>query len=128
MTQLEQYRQKNHFMTHNFIEPETADENGSRVSAELREELCNLYGFVHGGLLMTMADCAAGIAARGDGRNYVTQNMNVHFIGNVKEGRLTADAQVLHRGKTVTLVRVEIRSEDGKLLAEASVSMFCVTK
>ena len=128
MTQFEEYRKKNQFMTHNFIRPEMAEENSSRVYAEVREESRNPYGYVHGGLLMTMADCAAGMAARGDGRKYVTQNISIHFIANIKEGGLTADAQVIHRGRTVTLVRVEIKAETGKLLAEASVSMFCVAE
>ena len=126
--QLKEYIEKNHFMTYNGITPAYAGENDGEVRAELKENGTNLSGYAHGGLLMTMADCAAGIAARGDGRRYVTQSMNVNFIYNVQSGELRAKAEVISRGKTVTVIRVRITNEEEKLLAEATANMFCIDR
>lgn len=122
---LDEYKGKNYFMTYNGIEPVNVGKNDSEIRTELRKEGKNLGGYAHGGLLATMADCAAGMAARGDGRNYVTQNMNITYISNIQSGQIFARGAVIHRGKRISLVRVRILNETGKLLAEASVNMFC---
>ena len=128
MYSLEEVIKNNRYMTYSFIEPIRADENGSEMKVVIREEHVNLSGYVHGGLLMTMADCAAGMAARGDGRLYVTQSAHMNFIRNRKEGTLYARAKVVNRGRTVVIVRVEIVDEKDCLLAEGTMDMFCVEK
>ena len=75
---------------------------------------------------MTMADCAAGIAARADGRNYVTQSAHVNFIGNLKEGTIYAKASVVKRGKRVVIIRVSVVDENDRLLMDGTYDMFCV--
>lgn len=122
------YKEKNHFMTYNMIEPIFADEDSSEVVVTLSENGENLSGYAHGGLLMTMADCAAGMAARGDGRDYVTQAVHMNFISNIKKGTIHAKGQVIHRGRTVVSVRVTITDEGNVLMADATVNMFCVGK
>ena len=126
MYPISDYKEKNHFMTHNLIEPVSADNDRSEVRAVLSENGRNMSGYAHGGLIMTMADCAAGLAARCDGRKYVTQNMNINFISNIKEGTLCARGNVIRRGRTVVTVHVTVTGGDGKLLADASANMFCV--
>ena len=128
MDVLEMYKEKNHFMTHNFIEPVKSGNDESEVKVELGETGKNMSGYAHGGLLMTMADCAAGLAARSDGRKYVTQNLNMNFISNVTEGTIYARGNVISRGRTIVIVRVEIRNEKDRLMAEAAVNMFCIDK
>ena len=126
MIDFEYYKEKNRFMTHSFIEPVSVDEMGSVMKVELRDEIMNLNGYVHGGLFMTMADCAAGIAARADGRNYVTQSAHVNFIGNLKEGTIYAKASVVKRGKRVVIIRVSVVDENDRLLMDGTYDMFCV--
>ena len=43
-----------------------------KMTAEVRPELLNPLGRVHGGMLYTLADCCSGLTARTDGRKYVT--------------------------------------------------------
>lgn len=127
MNSMDIYKTTNHFMTYNSIEPVSADSDRSEVRTFLSENSLNMKGFAHGGLIMTLADCAAGLAARCDGRDYVTQNMNVNFISNIKEGTICARGTVIHRGRTVVSVRVAITDEKGKLLADATANMFCIS-
>ena len=128
MVDIRKYKEQNQFMVHNHIEPVCAENDSSEVKMVICENSRNPRGFVHGGLLMTMADCAAGLAARCDGRDYVTQTANVNYISNIKEGEIHAYGSVVHRGGTVTIVRVQIIGPDKKLLAEATMNMFCITR
>ena len=128
MDVLEMYKQKNHFMTHNFIEPVKCKEDESELKVELQEAGKNMSGYAHGGLFMTLSDCAAGLAARSDGRRYVTQNLNINFISNITDGIICARGKVISRGRTIVVVKVEIRNEKNRLLADATASMFCVDK
>ncbi len=128
MNSMDIYKATNHFMTYNSIEPVSADNDSSEVRVTLNENSVNLKGYAHGGLIMTLADCAAGLAARCDGRDYVTQNMNVNFISNIKKGTICARGTVIHRGRTVVSVRVAITDENDKLMADATASMYCISK
>ena len=83
---------------------------------------------IHGGALYTMADDAAGTAAHGDGRHYVTQHGDLHFLDNRAHGTIRAAGQVRHRGRSTVLVDVEITDESGALLATGTFSYFCVDR
>lgn len=126
MTYLENYRHSNPFMDYNHIEAVDCGPDDSEVTLIIRPESRNAHGVVHGGMLFSMADCVAGLTARGDGRDYVTQSCHMNFMHNVSEGTLHAVGHAISRGGTVVIVRVEIRTDGGKLLAEGTVDMFCV--
>lgn len=120
---------QNHFMTYNFIELSTLEQDRAECRLTLRTESTNPYGILHGGALYTMADCATGSAAHSDGRTYVTQNSSMSFLSNIKEGTAVAAASVVHRGRKTCLVSVNITSEaTGKLLATGSFTFFCTAK
>ena len=96
------------------------------VDLDGRDELKNLVGFVHGGLLFTMVDFCAATAARTDGRKYVTLQADTHYTGNVTEGRITAKSRIIHRGRSSVLVHVDVFDQQEKLLCCSDVTMFCV--
>ena len=54
----------NSFMRHNDILLTQMEKDRAVVEADLTETNRNLYGAVHGGMFLTMADCASGGAAR----------------------------------------------------------------
>lgn len=117
---------ENPFMQYNHIKIRQVTQDSARVSLDIVRESTNIYGVVHGGAYFTMADCCAGLAARSDGRQYVTQDAAVQFVRNTGEGRVTAQAQVLHRGRRVCLVEVKITDEAGALLFNGTFSMYCI--
>ncbi len=86
----------------------------------------NQFGSLHGGAMANLADNAAGMAAHTDGRQYVTQSSTYQFIRNQIDGTVYATATIRHRGRTTCLVHIEITNEEGKLMACAEFSMFCV--
>ena len=117
---------KNAFPTYNHIELESVELDHAVYRLEIRPESKNPYGVVHGSAIYTMADNATGYAAHTDGRNYVTQTSNMHFLRNQTHGIVRADAHVRHRGKSTCLVDVDIFGDGGKLLATGDFTFFCV--
>ena len=120
--------EKNTFMWHNYMEMRSLERDRAVFCLTVHPESCNSYGMIHGGALYTLADNAAGTAAYTDGRSYVTQSSNFHFLRNVGAGEITATAVVRHRGQTMCLVGVEITSEDGRQLALGDFTFFSVKR
>ena len=116
----------NPFMQWNRIEVDELDVNHCLCHVQLRHEQTNPNGLAHGGLLFTMADVAASALARADGRNYSTLDANVHYLRNVKEGMVIAEASIIRRGRTSVLIEVQIRSGEGRELTRVTVTMFCI--
>lgn len=125
-TDLTAYRKSNPFMDFCGIEAVRAEHDDCEVKMTITATDKNTHGFVHGSLLFTLADCVAGLTARSDGRNYVTQSAHINFIKNLTEGTIHAYGTTLSRGRTIVIIRVQIKSEDGRLLADGTVDMFCV--
>ena len=118
----------NAFTDHNFIRLESAEADCAVYRLDIRPESRNPFGMVHGGALYTLADDAAGTAAHGDGRHYVTQHGDLHFLDNRAHGTIRAVGRVRHRGRSTVLVDVEITDESGALLATGAFSYFCVDR
>lgn len=116
----------NAFTVHNFIKLESAAPDQAVYSLEIQPESRNPYGMVHGGALYTLADDAAGAAAHSDGRHYVTQSGELHFLDNRAHGKIQAAGRVRHRGRSTVLVAVDITDEKGALLAAGDFTYFCV--
>ncbi|HEY0015148.1 MAG TPA: PaaI family thioesterase [Longimicrobium sp.] len=82
----------------------------------------NGMGTVHGGLHATLIDTtmAAGVASLG--LRGATTQMNLHFVGAARGGRLVCTAEVVHRtGRTAT-AEARVHDEAGELLALATAS------
>ena len=116
----------NFFATFNHLELEHIEEDFAVFRLNIRPESKNPFGFVHGGMLVAMADNAAGYAAHTDGRTYVTQSSHITYLHNQVDGVIRAEGRVLHRGHTTCLVRVDIYGDDGRLLSTGEVVFFCV--
>lgn len=119
---------KDYYMQTNHISLVSVKPDYAKLSMEVTDVSLNGFGCVHGGVLFGLADTAAGAAAFTDGRHYVTQSGNFHFIGNVASGVVFAEGNVVHRGKTITVVEVKVFSEEGKLLGNGTYGMFSVNK
>ena len=118
------YEERNGFLPNNHIHIDSVSPERSAVSVRIVPESRNAAGFVHGGLLMLLADVAASQTAMADGRQYVTQNTFVSFLSS-GGGTLTAEGETVRRGKKTVLIRVRVCGETQKLLADASVTMMC---
>ena len=126
---LEKVRERalaNPFPKYNHIVLSVLERDHVEMFVDAQPESMNYAGAVHGGLFFTMADFCAATTARTDGRKYVTLDAEVHYLKNVKSGRITAKSTLVHRGRTSVLVDVNVYSEDDVLLFTARVTLFCV--
>lgn len=94
----------------------------TKVNIEPRHH--NPYGIVHGGMLYTMADTAAGYMARELTRSPVTLNSDFHCMRNVPAGIVTARAEVVKAGKHILVLRVRVLADEELLLAEGTFTYY----
>jgi len=95
------------------------------VTAQLpwAPERCTAGGLLHGGAIMSLADSAGGLLAflnLPDGAGTATISSATQFIRGLREGRATATARVLHRGRTTVVVETDVRDDDDRLLARVT--------
>ncbi|HEY4320951.1 MAG TPA: PaaI family thioesterase [Gemmatimonadales bacterium] len=84
----------------------------------------NAIGSVHGGVLTTLLDTAIGLSIHATlplGRSYTTLDIAVRFIKAVRidQGRMLADATVIHSGRSTAIGRATVRNAAGVLYATA---------
>ncbi len=120
----------NQFMIHSHIEATALSDSASTVRVEMHQDGLNAMGGIHGGLLFLMGDCAAGLLARATGSTFVTLDSNFRYLRDGREAKaLVAHASLIKRGRTVTIVRSQVLTEeDQKVLAEGEFTFFCVDK
>ena len=95
----------------------------ARFEMEADSRHHNPMGTVHGGILCTLADSAMGFAfasTLGPGESFTTLEIKMNYLRPVFEGKLTAAAKVVHRGKMVGLVDCDVFNGEGKLVAHAT--------
>lgn len=123
-TEIARTNEKNLFMRHNAMTLTQLWEDHAVVELKVQPESRNLFGSLHGGALFTLADCAAGAAARSRGMRYVTLSNSFEFHATSENEYLSAVATVRHRGKTICTVFVDVKDGSEKLLAGGTFTMF----
>lgn len=95
----------------------------ARVVMEAAEKHHNPMGIVHGGILCDLADGAMGVAFAAsleEGESFTTLQLQSQFLRPVREGRLVAEARVVHRGRQVGVVDCGIADADGRPVARVT--------
>ena len=95
--------------------------NRVEATLEVREELKQPWGIVHGGAVMTLADTVAGAGSylNAQGGQSVTVELKINLIGVVREGKIRAVAVPVHRGRTTSVWETRITDDAEKLVAVA---------
>jgi uncharacterized protein (TIGR00369 family) len=89
------------------------------VALPFREDLTQQKGFIHGGILGMIADTACGYSAFSlmpADCSLVTVEYKINILTPAR-GSLLAKGQVVKAGRTLTVARAEVYSEDGKHVA-----------
>ena len=89
------------------------------VALPWREDLTQQKGYVHGGILGMIADTACGYAAFSlmpADSSLVTVEYKINIL-NPGRGSQVAKGQVVKPGRTLTIARAEVYSEDGRHVA-----------
>ena len=95
------------------------------------EDMANHSGFVHGGMISTLADSAMGRSVRTLKPAVIRAmsfDLKLSFIGAAKIGeKLRATGRVIHAGRRTVVTDCRIEGKDGRLVASASAT-FAVTR
>ncbi len=94
------------------------------MTAEMKPQHRNPYGYFHGGFLFTLADTTAGYNARRYTDGPVTLDSTFHYLSNVKTGKIICRAELMRAGRKIIVFRIIITSETGKKMAEGTVSYY----
>ena len=88
------------------------------LSMSVREDMVNGHDICHGGFIFTLADSAFAFACNSFNRVTVAQGASIDFLRPATRGdRLRAEAKVVNQGSRTGVYDVEVRREDGKLIA-----------
>ena len=101
------------------------------VEMATTEDMANHSGFVHGGMISTLADSAMGRSLRtlkpGVARA-MSFDLKLNFINAANVGEtLKATGRVIHAGRRTVVAECRVEGGDGRLVATASAT-FAVTR
>lgn len=92
--------------------------NYSRISMEIREDMMNGFGTLHGGITFAFADTAFGYASNWEGKINVALDASITFTHPAKVGDLLiAEARCLNNTRKTGLYRVDISNSEEQLVA-----------
>ena len=109
------------------LRAEAVEQGRSRIVCEIRPELCNPRGAVHGGMSATLMDVAAGVAAiyaSGEYRPMVTQSASVHYLRPLAGSLMAAEGRVIKAGRHTCLARVDVFDDQDRLCCTGDLELF----
>ena len=104
----------------------SAGEGKARSELTFKPELMQLTGRFHAGAIIAFADETATAASMWEANPSgelkpelfpLTIQLSANLVGNAGQGTLTAEAEIIHRGRTTLVVEVKVRDDRGKLIA-----------
>ncbi len=100
---------------------EEAGEGYSRASLVVRPGHCNPLGVCHGGAILAFADDTVGHALHAlcpEGQAFASTGCDAHFLRSARPGdRLTAETELLSRGRRTALTQTRVTDARGQLVA-----------
>lgn len=98
---------------------------------EITPQLLQPYGLLHGGVLCSVVETLGSVAGAvwfGERGNVVGTSNHTNFLRAVREGVLTGTATPIHRGRSQQLWTVDIRDEQGRLVAKGELRVANLAK
>ena len=89
---------------------------------EVRDELRQNQGVVHGGAVASLIDTASAFAVVTQlepNERVTTTDLTIHYLRPVTAGRLTATARTVQAGRRLFVLSVEVTDDRQKLVATA---------
>lgn len=90
------------------------------ISIEMRDDLRQPSGVLHGGVTATLIDTAMAFAVRtrlGIGEATATIDLTIHYVRPHLAGKFTCTARVVRAGKRIFTVSADVHNDEGKLIA-----------
>ena len=122
--------EKQHFMSYLGAKLETIEEGRVSISVEKAAHLSQQTGFIHAGVITTIADSAAGYAAWSmmpENSDVLSVEFKVNLMRPASGSKIIAHAQVIKSGRQITVVEADVKDVDtGKVIAKFQGTMISV--
>jgi uncharacterized protein (TIGR00369 family) len=103
------------------------DPENAQAKVEVRDDLKQPYGYLHGGVIMSVIDelCSRSTVMQVimDGNVALAQSMDVSLLRSIASGSVTITARARHRGKTTWVWDVEATDDSERLCALGRVTV-----
>ena len=104
------------------IELDDVSRGTATLGIDVRDELKQNHGVVHGGAIASLIDTATAfaiISLLAPGERVTTVDLTITYLRPLTEGRVTAVAKVLRAGRRLFVVSAEVFDKDKKLATTA---------
>ncbi len=93
-------------------------EGYSKIQMELRNEMLNGFGIIHGGIAFSLADSAFAFACNNRNNLSVALDTSITFTKATNPGDvLTAEAKELHNGRSTGLYLITVTNQHNEQVA-----------
>ncbi|HKE57282.1 MAG TPA: PaaI family thioesterase [Pyrinomonadaceae bacterium] len=102
------------------LQLESAVAGQAVMTLQIRDELLQNLGVVHGGVTASLIDSAAALAIvplLEAGERATTVDLTINYLRPLRSGKVTATARVLRAGKRIIAVSADVEDEAGNLAA-----------
>jgi acyl-CoA thioesterase len=96
-------------------------EGESKIQMPFKQGLTHPYRIVHGGAIASLADSSVAMALISlvePKDRIATIEFKINFLAPVSKGDLEAHAKIIHKGSKTAVGDVEVKNEEGKLVAK----------
>ncbi|MCH2043243.1 MAG: PaaI family thioesterase [Saprospiraceae bacterium] len=108
-----------------------SDTGDTKVEFEVRADMCNLFGIIHGGAISAIMDEIMGFQLfikSEDTATYLAMNIVVDFVKSAKKGEiLTAIPSVVRIGRKTANMSCELLNAQGVVIARSSSNFLRMT-
>jgi len=94
----------------------------ANLHLDIRDELKQNQGVVHGGAVASLIDTAAAFAVvtrLEPGERVTTTDLTIHYLRPITSGRLTATARIVRGGRRLFVLAVQVTNDHEVLVATA---------
>lgn len=111
------------------IEVIEARKGYSKLKMEVRKEMCNGFGIIHGGITFSFADSALAFASNAHGRLSVALECSISYPNPVKIGDvLTAEATEVSLSNKIGIYNIPVINQNGILVGVFKGSVYRTSK
>ena len=101
------------------------------IHLDVRDELKQNQGVVHGGALASLIDTASAFAVLTQidvDERVTTTDLTIHYLRPATAGRMTATARIIRGGRRLFVLSVEVRDSADALIATAVTTYIKIDK
>jgi uncharacterized protein (TIGR00369 family) len=103
------------------------DPDHARVRLELRDELRQPFGLLHGGVMSSLVESicsrATALVVLPEDNIAMGQSITVNFLRPVTKGGAEVKARARHRGRTTWVWDAEVLDDEGRICALAQMTI-----